>query len=173
MAKAKAGKKTKDTSEADDMIRAKQDAFLAALGDVGSIRKACEASGVGRSTVTGWSARDVNGFRTKVRVSKELFREHLQDMALERIKNQKPNDNPILLVTLLNAEWPEKYRRDGNMAGTEVKEMMADWKRWVKENNKKSKKDPGVTEADEAHRNAIDEVEKILLRKKESDGKSK
>ena len=146
--------------------RANQGAFLAAFGEVGSIRKACEASDVGRSTVSEWSKNDVNGFRLKIQVSREIWREKLQDIAFERIQSQKPNDNPLLLITMLNADWPEKYRRDGQAAGLEVKEMMAEWKKWVRENRKQSKKNSGVTEAEEAHRNAIDEVENILSRKK-------
>ena len=31
-------------------------------------------------------------------------------MALERVRAQKPSDSPILLITLLNANLPEKYR---------------------------------------------------------------
>jgi len=31
-------------------------------------------------------------------------------MALERVRAQKPGDNPSLLITLLAANWPDKYR---------------------------------------------------------------
>ena len=34
----------------------------------------------------------------------------LQDLAVNRVKDQGPKDNPVLLITLLNAHWAEKYR---------------------------------------------------------------
>lgn len=147
---------------------ANQDAFLLAFGSVGSIKASCEAVNVGRSTVTGWQKADMYGFRTRFLTAQEIFRENLQDMAVNRILQQKPNDNPLLLVTLLNAHWPEKYRRDGQVATNEVKEMMVEWKKWVSENKKKGKPKEDskvVDEAEQARINAIDEVEKILSRR--------
>jgi hypothetical protein len=155
-------KVNRDTS----LTEAKQDAFLAAYGESGSKRAACLASNVGRSTVTDWEKNDTHGFKIKMAIATEMFREMLQDMAIGRVQNQKPNDNPVLLITLLNAMWPERYRRDGQTSGSEVKEMMVEWKRWVRDNKKKSKDDPKVSDAEKAHKNAIDQVESILTRKK-------
>jgi len=139
-----------------EMVRAKQDAFLAAYGECGSLRAACEASGVGRSTVGDW-----------------VTREYLQDLAVSRIKDQKPTDNPVLLITMLNAHWPEKYRRDSQGASSGMKEIMSEWKRWVKENNRPSKKSPSMTEAEEAKINAVNEVEKILSKKRDPNDEDK
>ena len=88
-------------------------------------------------------------------------------MAFGRVQQQKPNDNPVLLITLLNAHWPEKYRRDGNTVTDEVKEMMVEWKKWVRESRSSGKSKPAVNEAEEAQRSAVDEVEKLLARKRE------
>ena len=148
---------------------ANQDAFLAVYREIGSVSKSAKEVGIDRTTVQGWARKDLHGFKEKYALAKEDFREYLQDMAVSRGQDQKPNDNPVLLITLLNAHWPEKYRRDGNTANTEVKEMMGEWKKWVKANKGKSKKDEGVTEAEEARRNAVDEVEKILSRKNSDD----
>ena len=57
------------------MVRARQSAFLAAYGEVGSVRAACEASKVGRSTVNDWIRYDAENFRAKFSVAKEIFRE--------------------------------------------------------------------------------------------------
>ena len=151
-----------------DLVKAKQDAFLAAYGEVGSVRAACKASDLGRSTVDQWTRQDAQGFRGRLAVAKEIFRESLQDLAVNRVKNQKPNDNPVLLITLLNAHWSELYRRDSQVATNEVKEMMVEWKKWVSENKKKGKPKEDskvVDEAEQARINAIDEVEKILSRR--------
>ena len=164
----KSGTKRKVT-EKDDFTKALQESFLAAYGEVGSVRKACNASEVGRSTVEGWLRRDAFGFKAKYEVAKEIFREMLQDMALERAQAQKPNDNPVLLITLLNAAWPEKYRRQNYMADDSAKEMMSEWKKWVKENNKKSKADEkAASDEENVRQNAMDEVERILNRKKDT-----
>jgi len=149
------------------ITKAKQDAFLAAYREVGSLKSAAEACELNRNTVSSWNKNDVQGFRAKYSQAKEEFREYLQDLAVGRVQQQKPNDNPVLLITLLNAHWPEKYRRDGQVASNGVKEMMVEWKKWVKDNSSKSSKGKETTEAEEARRNAVDEVEKILADRKE------
>jgi len=152
-----------------DATQARQGAFIAAYGEVGSLRKAAEASRVPRATVISWVQRDTYGFKAKYEASREMFREYLQDIAVQRVKDQGPKDNPVLLITLLNAHWPEKYRRDGNVVANEVKEMMGEWKRWVRESNRKTKPSPELKDAEEARQNAINEVEHILARKKGND----
>lgn len=157
------------------MVRARQSAFLAAYGEVGSVRAACEASKVGRSTVNDWIRYDAENFRAKFSVAKEIFRESLQDLAVDRVKHQKPNDNPVLLITLLNAHWSELYRRDGAAASNDVREMMAEWKRFVKNNNRKHKsvqEKEKMDEGDVAALNAINEVEKIMSRRRRADDNS-
>ena len=150
-----------------DATQARQGAFIAAYGEVGSLRKAAEASRVPRATVISWVQRDTYGFKAKYEASREMFREYLQDIAVQRVKDQGPKDNPVLLITLLNAHWPEKYRRDGNTVTDEVKEMMVEWKKWVRESRNTGKNKPAANEAEEAQRSAVDEVEKLLARKRE------
>jgi hypothetical protein len=155
-----------------ELVRARQDAFIAAYGEVGSVRAACDASGVGRSTIATWQKNDAHGFRAKYATAKELFREYLQDLAVDRVKNQKPNDNPVLLITLLNAHWNEKYRRDSQGATNDTKELMAEFRKFVKDNKKSKKSDQALKvedEAEQARLNAIDEVEKILSRRSRAD----
>ena len=99
----------------------------------------------------------------------------LQDLAVDRVKHQKPNDNPVLLITLLNAHWSELYRRDGAAASNDVREMMAEWKRFVKDNNRKHKsvqEKEKMDEGDVAALNAINEVEKIMSRRRRADDNS-
>ena len=145
---------------------AKQDAFIAAYGECGSVKAAAEASQVSRATVYDWISKDLYGFKDKMAVAREIFREMLQDMAVERVKSQKPNDNPVLLITLLNAHWAEKYRRDSQTTNTSAKEIMQEWQKWVSDNKQTSKDNPKISEAEQQKQNAINEVEKILSRKK-------
>lgn len=43
-------------------------------------------------------------------VAKNSFADKLENMALLRVEQQKPSDNPTLLIAMLNANRPEKYR---------------------------------------------------------------
>jgi len=44
---------------------------------------------------------------------------------------------------------------------------MQEWQKWVSENKQTSKENPKLSEAEQQKQNAIDEVEKILSRKKD------
>jgi len=156
--KAIAGKSVKD----------RQDAFLVAYGQTGTISAATKVVGITRTTVGNWVKGDKEGFRFRFEVAKEVFVENLENIALARIMEQKANDNPLLLITMLNAHNPDKYRRDGRQVGTEVKEMMVEWKKWTraqKGGGKVRKESEGVTEDKEARKNAVNEVEKMLKRR--------
>lgn len=106
---------------------ARQDAFLQAFADVGSIRSAAPGAGITRQAVHNWIKDDQYHFRSRFEQAILQFREQLQDLAVERVKVQKPNDNPVLLIAMLNAHWPEKYRRDTVVIGSDSsKEMLAE-----------------------------------------------
>ena len=156
------------------VTRAKQDAFLAAYSIAGSVRAAALAIDVPIGTAKYWIVQDTLGFKEKYKDAKEMFREYLQDLAVDRVQNQKPGDNPVLLITLLNAHWPEKYRRDAYHADNSAKEVMGEWKKWLKESTRADKKKSGgATNADSeqkaAKENAVQEAQSILSRKGKSE----
>ena len=102
------GSIAKGTDPEDTVLR--QDIFLSHYSELGSIRAASEASGMSRSTPHQWVKDDKHGFAKRFEDAKHDFREMLQDLAVNRVKDQGPKDNPVLLITLLNAHWAEKYR---------------------------------------------------------------
>ena len=161
-----AKKKAPRNAERDNITKANQDAFLVAFGEVGTIRAAASAASIGRSTITGWLKKDVFNFKLKYDTAQEVWRESLQDMAFSRAQAQKPNDNPVLLITLLNAAWPERYRRTSYLADDAGREVMIEWKKWLKDQKGKPASTPQQDAEEEEHRKAIDEVEKILNRRK-------
>ena len=91
---------------------------------------------------------------------KREFRDELQNMALERVRAQKPGDNPSLLITLLAANWPDKYRPNAIASNDTAKEVMAEWKQWVK----KSKQENTAKESDEGT-GVVNEAEELLKKK--------
>jgi|TARA_R100000306_G_scaffold2656_1_gene5552 hypothetical protein len=174
MPKTTGDKKKPDKTLANKRIKDRQDAFLIAYGKTGTINSACKALGMDRSNVYSWRKKDVQNFKFRFETAHEIFREGLFDMALERIKQQKPDGNPVLFLAALNAFWPEKFRRDAYKADDGAKEMMGEWKKWKKDQEKSKKKTGREITAEEQEdqqeleerKNAIDEVEKILSRRK-------
>ena len=102
------GSIAKGTDPEDTVLS--QDIFLSHYSELGSIRAASEASGMSRSTPHQWVKDDKHGFAKRFEDAKHDFREMLQDLAVNRVKDQGPKDNPVLLITLLNAHWADKYR---------------------------------------------------------------
>ena len=145
-----------------------QDAFLSAYGECGTVRTAAVAAGIHRSTMYKWEEKNLYGFKDKKFEAFQIFKEYLQDLALERVKSQSPKDNPVLLLSMMNAFIPE-FNRNSKGDVAEAKELLAELKRWRKES------EPVREDAEtvDAKKNAIDEVEKILSRKRESDDNSK
>jgi hypothetical protein len=153
-----------------DQTKAVQDAFLVAFSECGTVDKAVKAlkgtkAAVSRGTVYNWITDNTYEFRDKKEEALQVWRESLQNIGWERIKAQKPTDNPVLLLSYLNAFVPE-FKRTSTADVSEAKLILAELKQLRKE-----QKQPTAVSAEEvdARKNAIDEVEKILSRKRESD----
>ena len=149
-----------------NQVLARQKRFLQAYAAHGTIKAACDASKSSRYAVSMWRHHDAEGFKERFRQAEEEFREMIHDIGLDRIKIQKPNDNPVLLITYLNAHWPEKFRRDPYYANNSAKEVMVEWKKWVKEQGKKpTGEDVTDKEQDTAKKRAVAEIEELLKRR--------
>lgn len=94
-----------------DATLASQEAFLAVYSKMGTILDAAKAADVGRRTVYDWREQDMLGFRERFTMAQHNFREHLEQIAISRISRQSEQAHPLLLITMLNASWPEKYRQ--------------------------------------------------------------
>tara|TARA_R100001530_G_scaffold89151_1_gene62109 strand:+ start:320 stop:787 length:468 start_codon:yes stop_codon:yes gene_type:complete len=141
-------------------VRDRQDRFLDSYSILGSIRSATEVAGLGRRIVHGWISEDKYGFKERFEESKHNFRESLQDLAVERVKEQGAKDNPVLLITLLNAHWGEKYRPQTSNAQEEAKDVLLEMKKSFQRSLKPTETIIDVTESVE------EKVEKILENKK-------
>ena len=86
----------------------RQSLFLNCYREVGTVRGSCEAMGIDESTVYRW--RDDDSFQDKFQLAKRSFADKLENLALNRVEQQKPSDNPTLLIAMLNANRPDKYR---------------------------------------------------------------
>ena len=89
----------------------RQDAFLKAFAELGTISHAAIAIGINRRQVQRWLSTDVEGFRERWVEANLNWRDNLEHHAWERVKQQKPESNPALLITMLNGNLPDKYRQ--------------------------------------------------------------
>lgn len=90
----------------------RQQAFLAAYAITGTIVSASKAIGITSwETVHRWRSGNVFGFRERMDKAHQAFGDHLEDIALERINDPTGNrGSDVLLMALLNANRPDKYR---------------------------------------------------------------
>ena len=107
-------------------VKARQDFFMTLYAELGSIRAAVKEMGLNRRTVNRWIKGDVQGFKERFEEAKHNFREMLQDLAVNRVKERGSKDNPILLITLLNAHWGEKYRPQTVAVDDTAKEVLSE-----------------------------------------------
>ena len=112
-----------------DSVLARQEDFLQAFARCGTIRQAASIVGVHRTTVNEWRKDDF--FQDRFQLAKVDFREHLEEVAFDRLKEQGANANPVLLITLLNAHYPEKYRPNNTSPDEESRQRLLDLKKMV------------------------------------------
>jgi len=114
-----------------------QEHFLKMYARCGTILNAAKATGISRPTVYAWQKQDTLGFAERFREARVVYRESLEDLAMSRLENPKGNQgSDLLLMAMLNAAWPEKYKKHEekrNEAGREtldtLKQMQRDWKK--------------------------------------------
>jgi hypothetical protein len=111
----------------------RQRLFLAALAEWGTIHKACRVLDMTRHVYRTWVAEDP-GFSGRVDAAKTEFGESLEDIALDRIKNpDKGKGSDILLIGLLNANLPHKYRPAAALDHDSAKDLIVEWRKAVKQ----------------------------------------
>jgi len=127
----------KTLSNTHKRIYETQEYFLEMYGRCGTILNAAQATGISRPTVYAWDRQDTLGFAARFQLAKEEYRESLEDLAMSRLKDPQGNQgSDLLLMAMLNAAWPEKYRKHEekrNETGREtldtLKQMARDWKK--------------------------------------------
>ena len=97
----------------DAATQERQDRFLSNFANFGTIRIAADATGIDRESVRWWRNNDVLGFAERFRAAQEAYADYLEHLAHERVTH--PNGrtgSDILLIAMLNANRPDKYKRD-------------------------------------------------------------
>ena len=107
-----------------------------------------------------WQKENYFGFMDRLEEADLLFCEGLEQLALERVKMQDAKSNPVLLIALLNANLPNKYRPTVVMNDDTAKDVLRELRTMAK--------DSPVTEptkTNESEETAIEQVNKILNEK--------
>ena len=114
----------------------KKELFLKAYAVNGTIRAACRAVDVTRNGYVYWMKNDLD-FVKEFGDAKVSFAETLEDIALDRIRNpDKSRGSDVLLMALLNANMPAKYRPQVAISEDSAKELIMEWRKASKEVSK-------------------------------------
>jgi hypothetical protein len=137
-----------------------QDKFLKAYSETRSKTVACSYAGVKYRTVMKWQKENYFGFMDRLEEADLLFCEGLEQLALERVKMQDAKSNPVLLIALLNANLPNKYRPTVVMNDDTAKDVLRELRTMAKDSSVTES-----TETNESEETAIEQVNKILNEK--------
>ena len=137
----------------------RQTKFLRAYSESRSKTVSASFAGVSYRTVMVWQRSNEFGFTERLEDADILFCESLEQLALDRVRSQDAKANPVLLITLLNANLPEKYRPTVVMSDDTAKDVMKELRKLAQD-----APDP-VPESPTEELSAIEEVNKILSEK--------
>ena len=120
-------------SNSKEAVLERQDRYLRAYAELGTVRNAAKVAEIDRSTVDRWFKDDLHGFRSRYDHARQSHREYLESKMFALIEEMKPGQNPTLLIFALNGAWPEKYKM--NVAGNEdnAKHTLSEIRKLAKE----------------------------------------
>jgi hypothetical protein len=136
----------------------RQDKFLKVYEETRSRSVSASYAGVSQASITKWIREDYLEFKQRYDEADTAFCEGLEQLALERVKMQDSKSNPVLLITLLNANLPSKYRPAAVMTDDTAKDVLSQLRKLAKET-------PASKSKEEKEESALEQVDKILKSK--------
>ena len=141
----------------------RKELFLKAFREIGTRSGAFRAANISKATYDRWIWVDPD-FMRKVSEAQVEFGEYLEGIALERVKNPDKNrGSDVLLLGLLNANLPTKYRPQFAMSEDSAKDLIIEWRKAAKEVRREEPKEEGGSLPEPLQA----EVFEILMKKKE------
>ena len=121
----------------------RKELFLNAFREIGTRSGACRAMNISTATYEGWVWADPD-FMKRVSEAQVEFGEYLEGIALERVKNPDKNrGSDVLLLGLLNANLPTKFRPQFAMSEDSAKDLIIEWRKAARSVSREEKaKDP-------------------------------
>ena len=102
----------------------RQGRFLEGYRKRGNVQDGLERAQVARRTYHEWRQFDVEGFRDRLREAYDEFCDSLEAGAHDLALATKPGGNPLMYITLLNANLPEKYRQKGPSENMDARALL-------------------------------------------------
>ena len=102
----------------------RQQLFLDAIKEVGTLRKAAAAAHISRSTVAKWRSENTDGFRERFNEAIDDFADSLEEKMFDLLAEMKVGHNPTLLIFALKALRPLKYRELTTVPDENARELL-------------------------------------------------
>ena len=120
----------------------RKEKFLEAYEEYGTIRSACTIAGIARNTYTDWVVHDLV-FAKDMDRRRQAFGEKLEEIALDRVQNRgQGKGSDVLLLGLLNANLPSKYRPQFAMTEDTAKDLIIEWRKAANDIKKEAVEKP-------------------------------
>ena len=140
----------------EDVI-VRQDVFLKAYAEEGTILGACKTTGISREAYERWKKEDVNGFAKHFEHAKDDFADRVEANMFKRALD--PDCPPVIQIFALNGLKAEKYRQQqvSDETAKDVMQQMKSAFKGLKFEDKPTKKELSIHQ----------QAEKILKSKSE------
>ena len=107
----------------------RQASFLRAYRKIGTRSGAFRVAKISKDTYERWMKFEPD-FMRAVSEARQEFGEYLEEIALERVKNPDKNrGSDVLLLGLLNANLPQKFRPQFAMSEDSAKDLIIEWRK--------------------------------------------
>jgi hypothetical protein len=112
---------------------ARQRKFLEGMREMGTIRNGVKRAGVTRETYREWTNNDPQ-FPDQVLDARQEFAEALEEVVVGIVMDPEVVKKvPILAITLLNANLPNKYRPAAIVQDEAARELLREWRKSARE----------------------------------------
>jgi len=110
-----------------------QDNFLAGVREKGTIKYGVWKAQITRDTYHNWMQTEID-FPDRMAEARQEFAETLEEAVVGIVMDpDKIMKAQVLAITLLNANWPAKYRQQSVMQEDTAKDLLREWRKAAKE----------------------------------------
>lgn len=141
-------------------MRTNQENFLKGLKEKGTILNGLRRSGVKRWTYGDWMSNDPT-FPERVLDARQEFAEALEEVIVGIVMDPEAVKKvPVLAITLLNANLPNKYRPQAIVQDEAARDLLREWRKAAREHPKE------VAQVEKNLETPVDQqIDEILKRK--------
>ena len=141
-------------------MRTNQENFLKGLKEKGTILNGLRKAGVTRWTYGDWMSNDPT-FPERVLDARQEFAEALEEVIVGIVMDPEAVKKvPVLAITLLNANLPNKYRPQAIVQDEAARDLLREWRKAAREHPKE------VAQVEKNLETPVDQqIDEILKRK--------